>query len=197
MDKRKLLIISLLIVIPTLCAVADNEDPGVVLDRQLSELISQDTAEYYYVKTKSTTRFFSDIENMSSVLSMIPKDIEVQVFEPIGDYYSAYFNDSYGFLFISKVEPVNFDPNIFQVKPETLPGDQDKYAFLVEKYGQKDADLIIARKVWKGMTKDMILDSWGKPKQIDRYIGKTSVKEEWYYRNKVLFVRDGKLEGWK
>ncbi len=157
----------------------------------------QDTAEYYYVKTKSTTRFFSDIENMSSVIQMIPENVEVQVFEPIGEYYSAYFDGSYGFLFISKVDPVNFDPEVFQVKPEPLTAEQDKYAFLVQKYGQENADQIMARKVWKGMTKDMVLDSWGKPRQIDRYIGKTSVKEEWYYKTRVLFIQDGKLVGWK
>jgi len=137
------------------------------------------------------------MDNLSSVIQMIPENVEVQVFEPIGEYYSAYFDGSYGYLFISKVDPVNFDPEIFVVKPEPLPAEQDKYTFLIQKYGQEDADQIIAGKVWKGMTKDMILDSWGKPRQIDRYIGKTSVKEEWYYRTRVLFVQDGKLVGWK
>jgi hypothetical protein len=162
-----------------------------------SRYFLQDSTKYYYVKTESTARFFRDMENLSSVIQMIPKDIEIQVFEPIGDYYSAYYDGEYGFIPVSKVKPVNFDPGIFKVKPEALSDEQDKYTFLVGKYGQTDADQIIAGKVWKGMTKDMVLDSWGKPKKIDRYIGKTSVKEEWYYRSKVLFIRDGKLIGWK
>lgn len=198
MNKRKLLIISLLIIFPILISTAGNRIAVFTLGKDHAVMsIQQDTAEYYYVKTKSTTRFFSDMDNLSSVIQMIPENVEVQVFEPIGDYFSAYFDGSYGYLFISKVDPVNFDPEIFQVTPEPLPAEQDKYAFLVQKYGQGDADQIIARKIWKGMTKDMVLDSWGKPRQIDRYIGKTSVKEEWYYRARVLFIQDGKLVDWK
>jgi hypothetical protein len=196
MEYRRLLLISLL-TIPTVFYSTAKDSVPASFPEQKSELRAQDTTEFYYVKTKSNTRFFNDMDNMSSVTQMIPKNVEVQVFEPFGDYYSAYFDGSYGFLFISKVDPVNFDPEIFQVKPEVIPTVQDKYTFLVEKYGQKDADQIIARKIWKGMTKDMILDSWGKPRQIDRYIGQSTVKEEWYYQTRVLFVRDGKLVDWK
>jgi len=198
MTKKKLLIIGLLITFPILNSTAGNSITFFPRGKDHPVLSNQqDSAEYYYVKTKSTTRFFSDMDNLSSVIQMIPENIEVQVFEPIGDYYSAFFDGSYGYLFISKVDPVNFDPEIFQVTPGPLPAEQDKYTFLVQKYGQEDANQIIARKIWKGMTKDMILDSWGKPRQIDRYIGQTSVKEEWYYRTRVLFVQDGKLVGWK
>lgn len=198
MNRKKLLITGLLVPFCIICSRAGSS--AVVFPRQQDSSLlgnQQDTAQYYYVKTKSTTRFFSDMDNLSAVIQMIPENVEVQVFEPIGDYYSAYFDGSYGYLFISKVEPVNFDPEIFIITPEPLSAEQDKYAFLVQKYGKEDADQIIARKVWKGMTKDMILDSWGKPRQIDRYIGKTTVKEEWYYRTRVLFVQDGKLVGWK
>lgn len=198
MNKKKVLTITLLITLPMLSSIAGNNTPLFSSTRDQVVMSSQqDSAEYYYVKTKSTTRFFSDMENMSSVIQMIPENVEVQVFEPIGDYYSAYFDGSYGYLFISKVDPVNFNPEMFTVQPETITAEQDKYAFLVQKYGQEDADQIMAKKVWKGMTKDMVLDSWGKPRQIDRYIGKTSVKEEWYYRTRVLFIQDGKLVGWK
>lgn len=198
MNRKKLLITGLLIPFCVICSKAGNSTV-VFPQQQDSSLMrtQQDTAQYYYVKTKSTTRFFSDMDNLSSVIQMIPENVEVQVFEPIADYYSAYFDGSYGYLFISKVDPVNFKPDVFEVTPEPLTAEQDKYAFLVQKYGKENADQIRARKVWKGMTKDMILDSWGKPKQIDRYIGKTSVKEEWYYRTRVLFVQDGKLVGWK
>ncbi|UCG27397.1 MAG: hypothetical protein JSV24_10530 [Bacteroidales bacterium] len=166
--------------------------------------IRQDTTQYYYVKTTSSTRFFSDLDNMSSVIQMIPENMEVQVFEPVGDYYSAYYDGAYGFLFISKVDPVNFDPQIFQATPEA-PGQQsteagqaeDRYTTLINTYGQKNGELIHAHKVWKGMTKKMVLDSWGRPRKIDRYIGKTSVKEEWFYRTRVLFIKDGQLVDWK
>lgn len=197
MENQRFLLICSFLILPILSLSAGNRNDASKL--RLSNFLkeSQDTTEYYYVKTESTARFFRDMENMSSVIQMIPKDVEVQVFEPIGDYYSAYYDGSYGFLPISKVKPVNFDPEIFKIKPETLADKQDKYTFLIEKYGQADADQILARKIWKGMTKDMILDSWGKPKQIDRYIGGASIKEEWNYNNKVLFIRDGKLVGWK
>ena len=197
MKNQRFLLICSFLILPILSVSAGNRNDASKL--KLSNILkeSQDTTEYYYVKTESTARFFRDMENMSSVIQMIPKDIEVQVFEPIGDYYSAFFDGEYGFLPISKVKPVNFDPEIFKIKPETLTVKQDKYAFLIEKYGQEDADQIFAGKIWKGMTKDMVLDSWGKPKQIDRYIGKTSVKEDWYYNSKVLFIKDGKLVSWK
>ena len=82
MNKKKVLTITLLITLPMFYSIAENNtslfsftgDP-VLMSSQ------QDSAEYYYVKTKSTTRFFSDMENMSSVIQMIPENVEVQVFE--------------------------------------------------------------------------------------------------------------------
>jgi uncharacterized Rmd1/YagE family protein len=76
---------------------------------------------------------------------------------------------------------------------------------LVEKYGSEEiADKIMARKVWQGMTSEQLIDSWGKPEDIDETVYKTKTKETWKYqqtgknrfRDRVFF-ENGTVVGWQ
>ena len=52
--------------------------------------------------------------------------------------------------------------------------------FLVSKYGSEEiADAIMAQKVWQGMTSEQLVDSWGRPEDIDETVYKTKRKEVW------------------
>ena len=154
---------------------------------------------------KSSARFFSDVDNLSSVMEMIPAETKVQVLEETGDYYLIRHDSIYGFVYKSKV-------SVPEPKYTTLPGtnepfdeemadqgerQQHRYAYLREKYSKETADKLYANKIWRGMTTKMVLDSWGRPKKINRYINPGNVKEEWYYRTTYLFFVDGTLEDWE
>ena len=52
-----------------------------------------------------------------------------------------------------------------------------------------------AGKIWKGMSAEMVRDSWGSPSKINRVIG-NNVREEWVYRNTWLFIENNTLVDW-
>lgn len=66
---------------------------------------------------------------------------------------------------------------------------------LVKKYGTQYANLIIAKQVKVGMTKQMVLESWGQPYEgINETTGSFGVHEQWCYGNgKYLYFENGKL----
>jgi|WetSurMetagenome_2_1015567.scaffolds.fasta_scaffold06003_7 hypothetical protein len=52
---------------------------------------------------------------------------------------------------------------------------------------------IINKKVKIGMTKNMVLDSWGEPDDINRSVGSWGVHEQWVYGENYLYFENGKL----
>jgi uncharacterized protein len=75
---------------------------------------------------------------------------------------------------------------------------------LIAKYGEEIAAMIIAGKVWQGMTDEQLTDSWGSPVDVGREIIRTKTKETWKYgqtgknrfRNRV-YLENGIVIGWK
>jgi hypothetical protein len=75
---------------------------------------------------------------------------------------------------------------------------------LIKKYGRDVGLRILSRHVWQGMTSEQLLDSWGKPIDIDREVYKTKTKETWKYNqtgknrfNDRIYLNDGIVVGWK
>ncbi|MFO7620277.1 MAG: hypothetical protein R6W81_03310, partial [Bacteroidales bacterium] len=71
-----------------------------------------------------------------------------------------------------------------------------RFAYLEGKYGSAMAARLDAGKIWKGMTKDMVQDSWGTPQKINRVISGNIIKEEWIYRNSWLYFENDNLVEW-
>jgi hypothetical protein len=77
-------------------------------------------------------------------------------------------------------------------------------AQLVSRYGAEAAAAIMARKVWVGMSKEMAIESIGRPSSVNRTVTGSSVSEQWVYRDKVgghyryyLYFVDGRLQSWQ
>jgi hypothetical protein len=75
---------------------------------------------------------------------------------------------------------------------------------LITKYGSPDeADMIMDRKIWSGMSSEQLLDSLGKPEGIDHMVNVRKSREVWKYdrvgqnryRNRVT-VDNGRVAGW-
>ena len=53
---------------------------------------------------------------------------------------------------------------------------------LLAKYGDlKIVDMILGRMVWQGQTQEQLLDSLGRPLDIDQKVYKSKTKETWKY----------------
>lgn len=71
------------------------------------------------------------------------------------------------------------------------------YDHYVEKYGQKIGARIHQGRVWKGMTDEMLKDSWGKPDKIDKNVQPWGVFTQWYYGDITYFFKNGVMTGWE
>ena len=72
----------------------------------------------------------------------------------------------------------------------------DRFTYLENKYGTTMAIKMNSGKIWKGMSAEMILDSWGKPQKINRSINADLIREEWIYNNSWLFIENNSLIDW-
>jgi predicted transport protein len=63
----------------------------------------------------------------------------------------------------------------------------------IAKYGEKDGVNVSYGRVWKGMTEEMLRDSWGKPDKIEKNVENWGTFTQWYYGDVTYFFRDGVL----
>ncbi|MEO0292911.1 MAG: hypothetical protein ABIN61_01650 [candidate division WOR-3 bacterium] len=71
-------------------------------------------------------------------------------------------------------------------------------------YDEETIEYIIKGKVFKGMSTEQALLSWGRPDNVDRKEGSWGVQEKWFYdvdfqgySSKYLYFKNGRLEEWK
>lgn len=77
-------------------------------------------------------------------------------------------------------------------------------AALMKKYGDKAlVDQLMRRMIWEGQTSEQLIDSIGRPVQVDRKVMKAKTRETWKYnqRSKTRFglrvtLEDGFVVGW-
>ncbi len=68
---------------------------------------------------------------------------------------------------------------------------------LYRKYGRKIGGRLAAGKIWKGMTEQMLKDSWGQPDRKTRNKKKWGLFTQWYYGTITYYFKNGKLTDWK
>ncbi len=93
------------------------------------------------------------------------------------------------------------DLKIEEMKKTTLKKIEEKknaeairLAELTKKYGTKNAKLIMESVVQIGWSKQMCIESWGEPSDINKTITSNTVHEQWVYgNNQYLYFEDGKL----
>ena len=76
--------------------------------------------------------------------------------------------------------------------------------YLIGKYGKEVGLMILAKKMWQGMTEEQLTDSWGRPVEISQEVIRRRIRETWKYgqtgknrfQNRVYF-EDGCVIGWK
>lgn len=76
--------------------------------------------------------------------------------------------------------------------------------YLIGKYGLEIAEKIIGKRVWQGMTSDQLVESWGKPADVDTKVYKQKTNETWKYgqtgKNRYkqrVFTENGIVVGWE
>ena len=153
--------------------------------------------------TTRSVRLFGDKDDLTTVIQLIPEGSTVEVIKTDSLYSQVRFGEVTGYVKSDGLGP--FQP-VISVAPVAQPQvaeqqqyevqPEERYAALVAKYGNDIGKRLYQNKVWKGVTSEMAVDSWGKPKQINRMYVDQSVDEEWIYSKKYLYFRDGILIEW-
>jgi hypothetical protein len=166
---------------------------------------SQDKQNQQITATlKNASRLFGDKNDLTSVIIVIPAGSVVNVLETDSIYFKILYEDDQGFIVKRDAvitntpvenKPAQVQDNAKQNDDQSGSGRGNRFAYLEYKYGKNMAALLIAGKIWKGMSSDMVKDSWGSPLKINRVIGDV-VKEEWIYKNSWLFIESDRLIDW-
>ena len=153
---------------------------------------------------KSASRLFESKEDLTSVILIIPKDSVAIVLAVDSTYLKVAYGDFEGYIFrrdakISNLPVEIAPPGRSAVKQQVeQPAEQSqvsRFTYLENKYGSNMAARLASGKIWKGMSAEMVRDSWGKPAKINRIIGEI-VKEEWIYKNTWLYIENNILVEW-
>jgi len=199
---KKIFFIALLII----CAFHLKAQTNKVDKRQALE---QNKPYNQNVNTTATlrvsSRLFATKDDLTSVIQIIPVDSVVSVLDSDSTYFHIFFNENEGYIFkrdatIDKI-PANARQSI-QSQPaakETQPvqdQQQSRFTYLENKYGSSMAERLMAGKIWKGMTSDMVSDSWGTADKINRIISGNVVKEEWIFKSTWLYFENNTLLEW-
>ncbi len=161
---------------------------------------------------RSATRLFRDKDDLTSVLMVIPKDSVVNVLGSDEKFLDVSFRGIEGYIYASHAE-------IESLKAVTKPAPRQReqamddqqpqqsqrqvqrqkisrFEYLMNKYGNQVATQLYAGKIWKGMTGEMVKDSWGSPRKINRVISGNNIREEWIYQNTWLYLQNDELVQW-
>ena len=201
----KNIIISAIFLVTALSINGQGNRTNILQDLEKSRSASQNSN--LTATMNSASRLFGDKNDLTSVITIIPSGSVVQVTGSDSTFLRIIFEDTEGFIFarhavIDRNTQVQSPPEVRQEQvntPEAIPVGQQKsnrFSYLENKYGSAIAARLYARKIWKGMSSEMVQDSWGSPQKIDRVINGSIVREEWTYNNTWLFIQNKILSDW-
>jgi len=174
------------------------------------ELATLATSKYIFqqqtlsAKLNSSARLFGMKYDLTSVIMVIPSGTVVNVIGSDSTYFHVRYGEDEGYIY-RKDATLSADPvtqqNAVTGQPEennvqSQNKQQDRKTYLANKYGTNMSEKMISGKIWKGMTAEMIVDSWGKPMKINRTINTDLIREEWVYKNSWLFIENNTLIDW-
>lgn len=161
--------------------------------------------------TKGAVRLFSDKDDLTSVIQIIPDGTVVEAVSADTVFTLIRLGDVEGYVKSDRLTAAL--PVIATTQPAVQPVQEvapiqpavdaqarqiptERFQKLIDKYGTDLARKIYQHKVWKGISSEMARDSWGKPKQVNRMYVNRSIEEEWIYSSKYLYFRDDVLVDW-
>jgi hypothetical protein len=199
--KRIFFIATLLTAVVSLAGQTNKADKLKALEQnQPADQNIQSTATL-----KSASRLFATKDDLTSVIFVIPADSVVSVLDSDSSYFHVVYAGSEGFIFkrdaVIDKTPVLSQP-VMQSQPSAQNSEpiqeqqQSRYSYLENKYGSNMAPRLFSGKIWKGMTSEMVNDSWGTADKVNRMKSGSIVKEEWIFRDTWLYFENSTLLEW-
>jgi hypothetical protein len=198
----KKLIFSSLFLFLFITSQAQVNKADVLQNLEKNQSVKQD--QTVTATLKSASRLFGAKDDLTTVILIVPSGSVVDVLGSDSSYLKVVFEDYEGYIFKRdalinntsvRIPPVNQQDNQQQVEQPAEQTQVSRFTYLENNYGTKMATRLISGKIWKGMSAEMVRDSWGSPVKINRVIGGV-VKEEWIYKNTWLYIENNTLVDW-
>ena len=93
-----------------------------------------------------------------------------------------------------KTEVEGLQKHKSEIEQEMITACRELY---VLKYGKEIGNRIAYKRIWKGMTDEMVRDGWGEPDRVKKNTEAWGVFTQWIYGEVIFFFRDGKLTDWE
>jgi cell division protein FtsB len=93
-----------------------------------------------------------------------------------------------------KTEIDSLQKSIPELEQELITAFRELY---ILKYGEEIGNRIAYKRIWKGMTDEMVKDGWGEPDRIEKNVEAWGVFTQWIYGDVIFFFRDGTLTDWE
>ena len=159
---------------------------------------------------KASTRLFSAMDDLTTVIMIIPSGSTVDVIGYDSTYLHVVYEDNEGYIFkrhaVVHEAPLQtskaVQPVTGNVESQTMVRQQEpqqqvsRFTYLENKYGTTIAARLSSGKIWKGMNSEMVKDSWGSPVRINKSISGNDIKEEWIFKNTWLYFENYVLLEW-
>jgi hypothetical protein len=178
-----------------------------------TEGVQQSNQDFIGTATlKSASRLFKDKDDLTSVIMVIPQDSVASVLSSDTAFLHVVYQGNDGYIeskhaelhkTLSSAGPVaarrQVDSGSGQGQNAGYSQSKSgmtRFEYLEKKYGAKMAARLYAGKIWRGMNSQLVSDSWGSPKKINRVISGNDVQEEWIYKDSWLYFRNNTLDTW-
>ncbi len=161
-----------------------------------------------YLETVSKTYLRDEPSIFGKKIATIPKGTRLKVIGFKGTMWEVEYGEMHGYVIKLDVEKDEIE-EVFKAKEKLLDAQiqnfndkkrkeqfkkaqENRKIRLVEKYGSLTGKTIIDSKISIGMTKEMVIDSWGKPSDINTTITEYGVHEQWVYGSgSYVYFEDG------
>ncbi len=181
------------------------------------EMKAQDEIGGYKTKVIDMTVMRKYPNLLDKIFCSIPNGSEVMVLGYTNEFWKINYNGFVGYIFKNHFKMNNHleyirnegrknDKKLKKKEEEKRRKEQmkkelaEKEALINKytlKYGSTIAKKIVNGYIWLGMTKEMAIDSWGHPDDINKSVGSWGVHEQWIYGNQYLYFENGKLTSWQ
>jgi hypothetical protein len=174
-----------------------SHDAELVVRVPLNEkldLLSVDPNGYFRVKNQKFDGyiFYAFIKNGESILSQ-SKEPE----QPFDEAAEIRKNDSIADIINKKSKEdskLYFDSLELKIQQEVTK----RKPIFIKKYGQVNGERVAKKMIWIGMTEEMLLDSWGQPKDINSTVTRYGSRKQYVYDlGQYVYVENGKVEAWQ
>ena len=84
-----------------------------------------------------------------------------------------------------------------KAEKEQLIAEKKRIKFLIDKFGEKQASLIIEKRIGIGMAEEALIESWGKPRNINESTGPWGVHRQYVYHSAYVYIENGSVVSWQ